>query len=98
MRCIPYSHFLVRPSPLERMGVAPVVLRPRRHHVIDVSRAALPRPALQVPEAEGVIEQLRLVQPGGTGRRQSGSPPTATGSEIVRRGLPNVAGAAVVDE
>src|SRR6185312_1030587 len=94
----PLPHFLIRPSPLERMGVSLIVLRPGQHHVIDVSDAALPRPALQVPAVEGVIQQLSLVQPGGARWRQSGSPPTATSSEIVPRGVADVAGATVMDQ
>src|SRR4051812_32510064 len=64
----------------------------------DVSLAARPRSALQGAEVEGVIEQLRLVQPGGAGRRQSGAPPTVTGGEIVLRDLADVAGTAVMDQ
>jgi hypothetical protein len=66
--------------------------------MINVCRAAFPRPALQVPEVEGVIEQLSLVQPGGMSWRQTGVPPTATGSEILRRRLADVAGTAVMDQ
>ncbi len=66
--------------------------------MIDVSRAGFPRTTLQIPEVEDVIEQLRLVQPGGMSRCQSGSPPTATGSEILPRGLADVAGSTVVDQ
>ncbi len=94
----PSPHFLVGPGPLERMGVATVILRPRQHHMIDQSLAALPRPALQVSEAEHVVEQLRLVQPGGAGRRQSGSPPTVAGGEIILRDLARMAGTAVMDQ
>src|SRR4051812_41059042 len=57
----PTTHFLIRPRPLEGMGVKPVVLRPRGHHVVDVLPAAAPRPPLQVAMAEGVVEQLPLV-------------------------------------
>src|ERR1035438_9920031 len=95
---VPSPHFRGRPGPLERMGVATVILRPRRHHMIDKSLAALPRPALQVPQAEGVVEQLRLVQPGGAGRCQLGSPPTLTGGEIILRDLAGMAGTAVMDQ
>src|SRR5262249_54082340 len=83
---------------LERMSVPPVVLQPGRRYVIAVSRAAFPRSSLEVPEVEGVIEQLSLVQPGGMSWRQSGSPPATTRSEILAGGVADVAGTAVMDQ
>ena len=38
----PPSHVLVGPGPLERVRIAIVVLRPRRHYVIDVAGTARP--------------------------------------------------------
>ena len=56
--CVPLSHFMVRPCPLERVGVEPVVFLPRGHDVINVSLAAGPRPAFEVAAAERMVEQL----------------------------------------
>ena len=94
----PLSHFRGRPGPLERMGVPTVVLRPRGHHMSDERLTTRPRPALQVTEVEGMIQQLRLVQPGGAGRRQAGVPPTVTGGEILLGGPARMAGAAIMDQ
>ena len=98
MLSVPSSHLLIRPSPLERVGVPLVVLLPGRHHVIDVFRAAFPGSALQVPAVKRVIEQFSLVEPGGTSGRQPGSPPSPTGTKILPRGMAVVAGTAVMDQ
>ena len=42
-----------------------------------------PRPAPQVVVAEGVVEDLGLVEPGRMGRCEPGTPPTMTGPEVV---------------
>src|SRR5437763_2760236 len=82
---VPETHFLIRPRPLEGMGVKPVVLRPRGHHMVDVLPTTGPRTALQVAIAEGMVEQLPLIQPRGVGRRQPGTPPALAAGEIVGR-------------
>src|ERR1035437_2829230 len=95
---VPSSHLLVCPGPLERVGIATVVLRLRRHHMVNVRRAVRPRTAFQVVVVEGVVEQLRLVQPGRTSRRQPGSPPTVTSGEVILGGLADVAGTTVMHQ
>ena len=45
-----------------------------------------------------MIEQLRLIEPGRTGRRQTGTPPIATSGEVVLGGLGDVARTAIVHQ
>src|SRR5690349_13714039 len=52
---VPATHLLIRPRPLEGMGVEPVVFRPRGHHMVDVLPTTGPRTPLQVATAEGVV-------------------------------------------
>src|SRR3954451_8288522 len=81
----PLSHFLTRPCPFKRMGVQPIILRPRLSHVLDEFRPAVPRPPLQVVVTEGAEQQLRLVQPRGPNRGKATPPPTAAARQIVPR-------------
>ena len=57
-----------------------------------------PRPSPQVMVAEGVVEDLGLVEPGRMGRCEPGTPPPATGPQILLRELCRVAGVAVVNQ
>jgi len=64
----------------------------------EVLLTARPRPSLQVALAEGVVEQLPLVQPRGVGRGQPGPPPAMATGEVVRRLGGDVAGTAIGDQ
>src|SRR5512147_1113447 len=68
----PPPHPVVRPGPFEGVDVQPVVLVPGRLHMGNVLLPAAPRPPLQIPAPEGVVEQLPLVQPGRMRRGQPG--------------------------
>ena len=57
-----------------------------------------PRPSLQVVVAEGVVEDLGLVEPGRMGWCEPGTPPPATGPQILLREPCRVAGIAVVNQ
>src|SRR5512133_4014939 len=57
-----------------------------------------PRPTPQVMVAEGVIEQLGLVEPRGVGGREPGTPPTPTGPEVILGHPGGVAGVAILDQ
>src|SRR3954468_15952909 len=94
----PASHLLVGPRPLERVGVPFVVLGPGVRDVADELLAVVPRASLQVAITEGVDQQLRLVEPRGSRRRQPGPPPAVTAVEILRRRPGDVARPAVVDQ
>ena len=48
--------------------------------------------------AEGVVEDLGLVEPGRMGRCESGTPPPVTGPEVLSRQPGGVAGVAVVNQ
>src|SRR5436309_8084854 len=64
----PHPHLLIGPSPLEGVGIQPVVLRPTGQHIIDELFPTTPRTSLQVVVAERPHQQLRLVQPRRMGR------------------------------
>jgi hypothetical protein len=64
----------------------------------DVLLPVGPRTPLQVTAPEGVVEQLTLIQPGGVGQGQPGSPPTVAPGEVSRRFPSDVAGPAVVHQ
>jgi hypothetical protein len=66
--------------------------------MFNVSPAARPRSAFQIAAVEGMIEQFRLVEPGCTGRRQTGTPPSVTSGEVVLGGLGDVARTAIVHQ
>ena len=51
----------------------------------DEFLAACPRTPPQVAVTERVVEQLGLIQPGGMGRCEPGTPPPATGSAVPGR-------------
>src|SRR5258708_5227025 len=95
---VPPPHPLVAPGPLERMGVASVVLRPGSQHMLSELLPADPRSPLQVVVAERPHQQLRLVQPRGMGRREAGPPPIPATRPIRRRVARRVAGVAVLDQ
>ena len=57
-----------------------------------------PRPAPQVVVAEGIVEDLGLIEPGRMGRSEPGTPPPATGSDVLLRQPGGVAGIAVVNQ
>ena len=92
----PATHFLIGPGPLERVGVVPVVLRPGGGDVGDVLPTVRPRTSLQITPVEGVVQQLRLVQPGGVRRGQPGPPPPLAPGDVGRRVPGDMAGPAVV--
>lgn len=93
----PLSHFLVGPSPLEWMGIEPVVLGPGGVDLVDQGLAAGPGRPLQVVEAEGAVEQFRLIEPGGMDRGES-RPPPGMGLEVSGSGGCGMAGVAVLDQ
>ena len=66
--------------------------------MLNLSRAARPRSTFQIAAIEHMIEQLRLVEPGCTGRRQAGTPPSVTSGEVVLDELGDVAGTAIVHQ
>jgi len=57
-----------------------------------------PRPSPQVVVTEGIIEDLGLVEPGRMDRCEPGTPPPATGPQILLREPCCVTGIAVVDQ
>src|SRR5271165_2662506 len=94
----PSAHLLIRPRPFKGMSVAFVGLRPRGGNMSDELLPTRPRPAPQVVVAEGVVEDLGLVEPGRMGRCESGTPPPVTGPEVLSRQPGGVAGVAVVNQ
>ena len=64
----------------------------------DVLLATRPRSPVQIAAPEGVVEQLRLVEPRGVGGGQPGPPPPLALGEVGRRVPGDVAGPAVVDQ
>ena len=74
----PLAHLLIRPRPLNGMGVATVVLRPRGGDMGDELLPTRPRPAAQVMVAEGVVENFSLIKPRRVGRCEPRTPPTTT--------------------
>src|SRR6188472_113198 len=94
----PSAHLLIRPRPFDRMGIALVVLRPRGGNMGDELLPIPPRSSPQIVVAEGVVEDLGLVEPGRMGRCEPGTPPPATGPQILLRELCRVAGVAVVNQ
>src|SRR4029453_5702968 len=94
----PAPHLLIGPCPLERVGVPLVVLRPGGREVLDELLPVPPRSSLQVAIAEGMDQQLGLVEPRGPRRGQAGPPPAVASVEIIRRRPGYVARAAVVDQ
>ena len=78
-----------------RVGVQPVVLRPRGHHMGDVSFTNGARPSLPAGEPEGVVEDLRLIEPRDVGRPHLGTPPTLSPGEVADRLADDAARAAV---
>jgi len=95
---VPIPHFLVSPGPLEGMGVTAVVLRPRGVDMIDVFSTVLEGTPLEIMIAERLVEKFRLVKPGGMHGRESGSPPTGAGGEIIGRPLCDVRRIVVLDQ
>src|SRR5262245_21635152 len=81
----PAPHLLVGPRPLEGVGIQLVVLAPRLRDMPDELLPAAPGCPLEVAVAEGVDQQLRLVQPRGPRRGQPGPPPAVAAVEVVRR-------------
>jgi hypothetical protein len=57
----PSAHVLIGPSPFKRMGIEFVIFRPSRFNVVDQFLVAVPRAALQIVEAKGIVEQFRLI-------------------------------------
>src|SRR5208337_1548881 len=98
MFCKPSAHLLIRPGPLERMSVQLVVLQPRGGNMGDELLLIPPRPSPQVVVTEGIIEDLGLVEPGRMDRCEPGTPPPATGPQILLREPCCVTGIAVVDQ
>ena len=78
----PVPHLVMAPCPLERVGIQPLVLRPRRADVFEEQLTTRPRCTPQVAMPEGPDQQLRLIQPRGMGRREPWSPPVATAPPV----------------
>ena len=95
---IPHPHILIRPRPLERVGVQPVVLRPGMSHMLDELRPAAPRSPFEVAAAERIEQQLRLIQPRGMDRGEPTPPPAAAPGQVVRRRRSGMAGVTIVDQ
>src|SRR5450631_1004788 len=57
-----------------------------------------PRSSLQVMVLEGVVQDLRLVEPRCMGRSEAVAPPPATGPEVLSCQSGSVAGIAVVNQ
>lgn len=93
----PAVHFLVGLRPLERVGVPFVVLGPGVRDMPDKLFPVLPRASLQIAVAESMDQQVCLVEPRGSCRRQAGSSPVVTTVEVLRRRPGGVAWPAVVD-
>src|SRR5271166_3174700 len=66
--------------------------------MLNISSATCPRSAFQIAATERMIEQLRLIEPGRTGRRQTGTPPSVTSGEVVLGSLGDVARTAIVHQ
>src|SRR5664280_2044959 len=96
--CKPTAHLLIGPDPLEGVSVALVVFRPRGGDMGDELVTARPRTPPQVVVTEGVVEQLGLIQPGGMGGCEPGTPPPATGPEVVPGRPGGMTGVAVLDQ
>src|SRR5438128_1349025 len=94
----PSAHLLIRSRPFKGMSVALVVLRPRGGNMGDELLPTRPRSSSQVVVAEGVVEDLGLVEPGRMSRCEPGTPPPATGSEVRARPPGGVAGITVVNQ
>src|SRR5262245_66407765 len=94
----PHPHLLIGPSPLEGVGIPPVVLWPTGQHMLDELFPASPRVPLQVVIPEHPHQQLRLVQPRSMGRCESGSPPPLAPRPVVLRVPRRVAGVTILDQ
>lgn len=79
----PLPHPLTRPSPFERMGIQPIILRPGSSHVIDELGSTPPRAPLEVVVTEGAEQQLRLIEPRGVDRREAIPPPAGATRQVV---------------
>jgi hypothetical protein len=95
---VPFSHFLIRPCPLKRVGIKPVVFRPSVLYLGDELRTAGPRAPLQVAMCESVQQQFRLVQPRGMHRREATSPPAIAVVEVLLCRPSSVGRVVVVDQ
>jgi hypothetical protein len=94
----PSAHLLIRPRPLKGMSVLFVVLRPRVGDMGDELLPTRPRPASQVVVAEGIVQDLCLVEPGGMGRGEPRTPPPPTRPEVVSCPAGGMARIAIVDQ
>ena len=71
----PSTHVVIRPGPIERMGIELVIFRPSGLNMIDQRLTAIAGVALQVMVTERIIEQFGLIEPGGMDRCEARSPP-----------------------
>ena len=93
----PSAHVLIGPSPFKRMGIEFVIFRPSRFDVVDQFLAAVPRATLQIVEAKGIVEQFRLIEPGGVHRCEARSPPRLL-LEVVFGSCCGMAGIAILNQ
>lgn len=94
----PLLHLRDRPLPFRRVGVEPIVLRPRRRDVRPEVFPAAPRPPLQVMQLKGIQQQLRLVEPRGVLRQQPRTPPAAEVMQVARRAVAGMGRVPIVDQ
>src|ERR1700682_2665001 len=94
----PLPHLVIRPGPLEWMGIEVVILRPRGYHMLNQLLPTAPGVPLQVAMAERSDHQSRLVQPRGVARREAGPPPAPATRPVGRRVPRRVARVAILNQ
>src|SRR5215467_9321342 len=94
----PLPHFLIRPSPLKRVGVESVVLRGTSKHMLKQLLPTDPGTPFQVAVCKSPNQQLRLIQPGGMHRSETRTPPPPTTRPVGCRRARGMAGIAVLNQ
>src|SRR5215210_5196004 len=93
----PFTHFLIRPSPVKRMSIELVIFWPSGFYMINECVTAGPGTAFQVAMAEGIVEQFALIEPRSMHRSESGSP-LRMRLEIRAGGRCGMAGITILDQ
>lgn len=79
----PLAHFVISPGPLDRFGVTLIVFGPRYQDVLNEVVTTVPRLALEVIMAEGMDQNLSLIEPRRVDWSRARTPPGSAVSKIV---------------